>query len=245
MERKLYSFLYRLAMRMALNIPVIDDIKMANQKLTSFLRVWRYLSLGKISGDYLEFGVLEGMSFELSLRAAAKNYSKTSPDSPRFFAFDSFEGLPVTDNQDAPAFQQGDLRGSKHRFQKNIRKAAKGWDVIIIEGFYDETLTAALLKEHHLSKAAFVNIDCDLYSSTLQALNFVTPLLQTGSILFFDDWHFSHGDPNLGETGACSKWLENHPNIGLIDYGNVGTMGKLFIVNVDSEKDLSHHNRVS
>ena len=36
----------------------------------------------------------------------------------------------------------------------------------------------------------------------------------------------------LGEAGACAEWLAANPDIKLIDYGNVGVMGKMFIVNL-------------
>ena len=35
----------------------------------------------------------------------------------------------------------------------------------------------------------------------------------------------------LGEAGACMDWLERNPDIKLVDFGEVGIMGKLFLVN--------------
>jgi hypothetical protein len=37
----------------------------------------------------------------------------------------------------------------------------------------------------------------------------------------------------MGEPGACGDWLKENPHIHLVDYGNVGIMAKLFIVNLD------------
>ena len=89
----------------------------------------------------------------------------------------------------------------------------------------------ALYEQHALRRAAFVTIDCDLYPSTQDALRFATPLLQTGTVLYFDDWYSSSGDMRLGEAGACRDWLAEHPDLELVDYGDVGIMGKLFLVN--------------
>ena len=35
----------------------------------------------------------------------------------------------------------------------------------------------------------------------------------------------------LGEAGACNDWLAQHPDIQLVDYGHVGCMGRMFLVN--------------
>jgi len=174
------------------------------------------------------------MSFELSLTAASKFFPKNSPHSPRFFAFDSFSGLPTPDekNDAASVFARGDWSSSLSTFKRNTARASKGWDVHIVEGFYSDSLSPALRTEENLRKAAFINIDCDLYSSTLEGLNFCTPLVKTGTIIFFDDWYLSDGDLSLGEGQACKEWLANNPHITLIDFGDVSIMGKMFLVNV-------------
>lgn len=199
----------------------------------AFLRVWHYLSRAKIQGDYLEFGVFEGASFKLSLKSAAKFFIKGSKESPRFFAFDSFEGLPeLHASRDSNAFQKGEYKAGVDLFKKNIHGAAKGWDVRIVPGFFNHTLKESVRRQQDLKAASFVAVDCDIYESTLDVLRFVTPLLRNGSVLYFDDWYFSGGNMNLGEPGACADWLSSNPAIQLIDFGNVGIMGKLFIVNL-------------
>ena len=65
----------------------------------------------------------------------------------------------------------------------------------------------------------------------MDALRFTTPLLQTGTVLYFDDWYFSGGDLALGEAGACHDWLKENCGIHLVDFGDVGIMSKMFIVN--------------
>jgi len=221
--------------RLCLAVPYLSEGRLATSKVLAFLKVWHYLSRNQIEGDYLEFGVWEGMSFDLSLRSAAKFFPRKSDRSPRFFAFDSFQGLPKPDLlKDGAAFQQGEYRAALECFQSNIRKAAQGFEVQVVAGFYEQSLTEAVLSRFNLTKAAFVNVDCDLYDSTLHTLRFVTPLLRTGSVVFFDDWFFSGGDMTRGEAGACAQWLKENPNLKLVDYGIVGIMGQLFIVNVSS-----------
>ena len=92
--------------------------------------------------------------------------------------------------------------------------------------------------QYGMKTAAFVNMDCDLYESTIDSLRFAASLLKTGSVIYFDDWYFSGGDMRLGEPGACADWLKVNSSIRLIDFGNVGIMGKLFIVNRVEKQDI-------
>lgn len=228
--------LYRLYQRAVLRIPALSELRLANDKIMEFLRVWHYLARAKVTGDYLEFGVLDGMGFELSLSAAAKFFERRAPNGPRFFAFDSFEGLPdVHGTKDSKSvFRKGQYASPLARFQRNVARAAAGFDVRIVQGFFRESLTPALASEIGRHGAAFVHIDCDLYSSTIEALNFCTPLVKTGTIIYFDDWYLSEGDLSLGEAQACSEWVAANPHIKLIDFGDVGIMGKMFLVNIET-----------
>lgn len=216
-----------------LDLPFLAQMRLASSKSLAFLRAWHYLKRAKIEGDYLEFGVWQGRSFILALKAARKFFDPHGRPAPRFFAFDSFQGLPKPHTQqDATAvFAEGEYRAAQDVFARNIRGAARGWQVITVPGFFEQSLTPALLAQHQLRSAAFVHIDCDLYESTLQALRFATPILQTGSVVLFDDWFLSGGDMRRGEAGACAQWLKEQPGLSLVDFDKVGTMGKCFIVN--------------
>ena len=57
-------------------------------------------------------------------------------------------------------------------------------------------------------------------------------MLQTGTILYFDDWFSYRGSMGHGEARAAAEWLQRHPEIRLVDYRNVGVTGKMFIVNL-------------
>lgn len=225
------SALHRLLQDLVLAIPRLSEMRLSVSRTAAFLRVWHYVSRAGVSGDYLEFGVWEGASFSLALKAAAHFMDKRMPGAPRFFAFDSFSGLPQPDPaRDAPVFRQGDYSATRRIFEQRIRGARRGWDVHIIPGRFEESLRPELFREHRLERAAFVTIDCDLYAGALAALRFVTPLLGTGTILYFDDWYFTSGDMTKGEAGACRTWLSENPDLRFEDFGDVGIMGKLFIV---------------
>lgn len=167
------------------------------------------------------------------MRAAAKFYKRSSTTKPRFFAFDSFRGLSNPEPRfDGNMYSSGQYQCSLNRFKSNIQRVAQKWEVNICQGYYDKTLQPSLRSKHQLTKAAFIMIDCDLYEPTLQALRFVTPILQTGTVIYFDDWFFCRGSMTHGEPAACAEWLSDNPQIQLIEFGNSAVMSKYFIVNI-------------
>lgn len=72
----------------------------------------------------------------------------------------------------------------------------------IVEGYFDKSLTFELAQE--VGRVSLASFDADLYSSTLCALRWLTPLLQTGSLLLFDEYL---GEKE-SERRAHDVWLE-------------------------------------
>lgn len=178
-----------------------------------------------IEGDYLEFGVLKGESFIYAYKqfhdmfAKYKEYqkAKSSPfldQEVRFFAFDSFEGLPENDDQDIPLHWTGDKPMSYPRFlfDQNLQTAKLDpKKVVITEGYYDQTLTESLYEKINLKRAAIIHIDCDLYDSTKTVLDTIQPLIGEGTVIVFDDYFYYKGSPYKGERGAFNEWLIQNP----------------------------------
>ena len=59
----------------------------------------------------------------------------------------------------------------------------------MVAGFYDRSLTAELATTRGMRPALYVDIDCDLYSSTVIVLTwlFENRLIRKGTILGYDD----------------------------------------------------------
>jgi O-methyltransferase len=196
-----------------------------------------------VAGDYLEFGVWRGDSFikayhsVLEMRrqhtawlhrnvTLSSRHGQGSTEfhiwrdwNPRFFAFDSFAGLPDSKAQSQEEWAEGSYACTREQFQELIADDGVNLkDVVIVPGFYDSSLTPSLKQQHRLCRAAIVHIDCDLYESTIQALRFVTDLLVQGSVIIFDDWFFNQGRSDRGEQKACWEWLASNPHITLTPY---------------------------
>ncbi len=188
-----------------------------------------FAHFGKVEGDYLEFGVFRGETM-INAWHAARRHGRDMD----FYAFDSFTGLPdpsLTSADTGGEFVEGEFCCDRATFEKNIRNAGVNPSrVTIVEGFYEETL-GQKAGSFGLRRAAIVWVDCDLYSSTIHVLEFVTDLLVDGSILIFDDWHCFHSRPDKGEQRACKEWLERNAHIRLVPYRDFHWAGASFIVN--------------
>ncbi len=89
-------------------------------------------------------------------------------------------------------------------------------------------------KNYGIKKVAFAHIDCDLYESAKDALQFILPVMSDGSVLSFDDWFCFNGDPKLGEQAAFRKVSKRYKKISFMDYLPFGWHGRSFVVSRDA-----------
>lgn len=216
-----------------------------------------------IEGDYLEFGVFRGGSFISAykvLEAARKFWASdeanravysnkdraaksnvTKKNDIRYFAFDSFDGLPELKGVDkgATRFSGGRFDCSEPEFLSILK--GQGVDltkVTTVPGWYDKTLNNETKKKFNLKSAALVMVDCDLYESTRYVLDFITDLVVDGTVIVFDDWFCYKGHPEMGEQKATKEWLEKNPHIHLSEYHLSGASQKSFIVSILKNKGV-------
>ena len=103
----------------------------------------------------------------------------------------------------------------------------------IVPGWYSETLADMAKEKLSLSAASVIYIDCDIYESTKQVLNFVTSLLNDGTVIIFNDWWCYKGRSDKGEQKACNEWLAENPTISLHEFIKWGYGDIAFIVQLD------------
>ena len=87
-----------------------------------------------------------------------------------------------------------------------------------------------MTQKYEIKNARVVMIDCDLKESTTLALNFLTSVLQKGSIILFDDYIFYKGDEKKGSIMAFKEFKEQNPNIKFRQAFEYGYGSKAFIV---------------
>lgn len=118
-------------------------------------------------GLFLEFGVFSATSLNIIARER--------PD-VTIHGFDSFEGLPETWDGVAP---KGTFAVAK------IPLVAQNSELHI--GWFDQTLPT-FAANHGGQKAAFIHVDCDLYSSTKTIFDNIVNMIVPGTIIVFDEY---------------------------------------------------------
>lgn len=190
----------------------------------------RYVRFNQIEGDYYEFGVWNGDTFAKACTTAMRFMKFPHM---RFLALDSFEGFSEPQGHDAlGVIEKGDYAFSLDDFKARlVRDRIDMSRVEIVPGWFAESLTAETKKRHRMGKAAIINLDVDLYEPTRDALAFSTELMQDGTLLMVDDWHFFRGHPQRGAQRAFHEWRAAHPELLVSEFADYNWCGKAFVIN--------------
>lgn len=217
-------------------LPYLNDIAEGSSIGKILLYSMRFVKSGNIEGDYLEFGVHKGRSLITAYRLSTR-YNL----SMKFYAFDSFGGLPAITGVDAQGFSEfspGEYSCSIKNFRKNlVRGGVDLMRVSLIPGWYDQTLKKETKKNLSLKKASIILVDCDLYESTVPVMNFITDYIQEGTIIIFDDWFSFRGNPHRGEQRAFREWLEKNPSFQAVEFYKAGNINSFIMHNREDTKE--------
>jgi O-methyltransferase len=218
----------------ALNI--VD--KRSENRITEFgmlAQAFQFAKINGISGDYLEFGVWKGKTFTYAKKMSRRYDVKT-----HFYAFDSFEGLPETTETKYQIWSPGSFTCSMEEFESILMSNGfKTTEYSLIKGFYNNSLTPELrqsLLKRGL-RASIVYIDCDLYESTRDVLEFLAPFLQDGTILCFDDYYNYRGRPDMGEQRALKEFQSQNRSVRLQPYLPYSPLGMSFLCHLVENPD--------
>lgn len=126
--------------------------------------------------NYWEFGVYTGSSFNWWLEHNKNENSK-------FVGFDTFDGLPENWN----IYKKGDMTTSGNKPYFDDKRYE------LIEGLFQDTVKDFIKTfDFDINKRNIINLDADLYSSTIFVLYNLYPHLKKDDIIIFDEF----GVPN-------------------------------------------------
>jgi hypothetical protein len=199
------------------------------EKALFFRRVFDFLNENEICGDYHEYGCHRGRTFRMALTEARRH----NLDAMKFWAFDSFEGLPAPASETSVGkWTRGALSTSQEAFLELVRAHDVYVDKVeAIKGFYAESLDAGLQRRFREAEQpiAMATIDCDLYESAVPVFDFIAPLLQAGSVLYLDDLFVGNrGSPSRGVARAFVEFRRRSP-WRFIRHLDVGWWGRSYI----------------
>lgn len=144
-----------------------------------------------VPGHIVEFGTFNGASTRVIRDELWRSRVwERKQRGKRIYACDSFQGLA----EDYEHLEAG-------TFATEVPKLR---GVRIVEGFFEDSLTQQLAAE--VGRVSMAHLDADLYGSTVTALNWLTPMLQPGAVLLFDE--LLGEDP--AEARALRDWQEEH-----------------------------------
>lgn len=153
--------------------------------------------------DYLEFGVSEGLSFR-------KWVEKNTNPASNFYGFDTFTGLPEAWGH----FEIGAMSNGNKPPEIDDKR------VHFYQGLFQQTLTP-FLRSTALKNRKVIHLDADIYSATLYVLTLITPYLNSGDILIFDEFNVP-----MHEFKAFKEWSESF----YIEYEVLGAVNNYFQV---------------
>ncbi len=215
----------RLLHRMARDDAYFEE----RERADFFRRAFRALAFNAIDGDYAEFGCCGGMTFGLAHAA-----SRRSGVARKFWAFDSFAGLPAPTSarDDHPQWKPGEMAISLRDFHAICRaNRISGDEYTTVEGYYATTLAdISPDRADRPQTIALAYIDCDLHSSTHDVLHFLCPRLQHGMIVAFDDYFCWSADEAAGERRAKAELRAARPDLVFDPFLQFGWHGMSFVV---------------
>lgn len=158
----------------------------SNQAVKAELESWEYLKAqtqyGQLIGSNtktialaLEHANLEGLVLEFGVYNGKSIRNLAALIKGEVHGFDSFEGIPENWN-DEPS-------GS---YSANGEMPEVPSNVTLHKGWFEKTIPEFIKSNH--GPIRFMNIDCDLYSSTKTIFDLLAPQISHGTVIVFDEF---------------------------------------------------------
>lgn len=199
-------------------------------KYFALKKAFYLVNLEELEGDYIEFGVFTGSSFVAAMNSTYLGFTRQIER--KFVGFDSFEGFGELDAEDMhPFYKNLNFQTDYNSVFKRVKKIAKKRkvDFMLVKGFFDDTCVGKKPIDYELRKMAVCLIDCDTYQGAIAALDFITPMIQQGSILILDDFFSYRGRQDRGMYRALVSWKEKN-GISLRKLSDYGMGGVIFVL---------------
>lgn len=146
--------------------------------------------------DIYEFGINHGKSFyDINTYLERANIKPN-----KIWGFDSFvglpkekDGLPIINGWEEGYFnvkEEMSVENTDDVISNILSKNNSGIPCEFIAGFFCDTLTNELVVNKNMKKASFIDIDVDLYQSTIEIFDWFydNDLMSDTVIVNFDDW---------------------------------------------------------
>jgi O-methyltransferase len=123
------------------------------------------------NGCIIEVGVFTGGSLILMAKELPHRF---------IFGYDTFEGLPPNKWREGEIHLPGEFHATRQQVENTLREE-KITNVSTFKGLFPSQVSPSL-------PVAFAHLDVDFYESTMDALEFLWPILIPGGIIVVDDY---------------------------------------------------------
>src|SRR5262245_25949255 len=169
-----------------------DDAAPPDMIGLSGIRKITELAAGTPDGCFVEVGVYRGGSaWHLAKIARLQRRA--------LHLFDTFTGIPF--KGDGDTIEVGHFADTS---EAAVKKAIP--DAIIHAGLFPQTLPPSL------TNIAFAHIDCDQYDSVKSCIENLWPLMVSGGIMYFDDYHWLEGATRAVDESFAGKLFPGDAN---------------------------------
>jgi len=141
-------------------------------------------------GDFVETGVYTGGTSAVMMHILMD----FDTCGRKFYAFDSFAGLPSTVPQDRSGSGMTGIKGqfvvTQERYQNNLKRV-NAWNesiIVISKGWFNETCARS-----PVSRISFLRLDGDIFVSTWDALSALYDRVVPGGYIYIDDYGSFNG----------------------------------------------------
>jgi hypothetical protein len=200
-------------------IDALSEKHRLHRKIQFLLDVRGLLVINHITGDYVEFGVYRG---EMMYAAAEILSARIG----RYVGLDTFHGLPEPQPGDEQIFvfeKQGFMAAPREVPEQMM----VGVDARFIEGDFRRPEVQQEFADT-ASEIAILVIDCNWPSSVRAAMEMSAPYLQSGSILFIDDYFVGTRYPSFNEK--ILRDIAEARDLRFIEFKTYPPCGRAFIV---------------
>lgn len=171
--------------RLTLDVGALNDLSTGHNTF----QVSEQIMLDKIPGDFAECGVYTGAQIAIMSEAVHKHGERRT-----FHLFDSFQGIPFLGEHDdqCAGIPKGDPKKSsgvavctlEHVIERMLEfNVERCQNVKYHEGWFCDTVPVS-----GVTQLALLRLDCDLYHSTKDSLDFLGPKVSKGGWIIIDDW---------------------------------------------------------
>lgn len=169
--------LYAKAVKLARNRTVV-----AEQNRMNLYLIIRFGFEGLTPGHIVEFGAYRGGNALFMAAVCKELYPEM-----KVYAFDTFEGMPVTDSS-RDAHRAGDFKDAGHDELVGVIEKEKLDNLVLVRGLFEDTAPDAL---KGIGNVRLNHIDCDIYSAVKYSYDVTRDHMVDGGYWVFDDSLYS------------------------------------------------------